>query len=67
MWRRFNPEFRQPSFPSPSISVAQVWSTVGHTCSMKEMEWGRTRGTHGGSYSVIPVTTEPDMTYGPMH
>jgi len=52
MWQRFNPEFQQLSFPSSSISVVQVWSTVGHACSIKEMEWGRTRGTHGGSNSV---------------
>jgi len=31
---------------SLSVSIAQMCLTVGHTCSMKETEWGRTVGTH---------------------
>ena len=42
--------------------------TVGHTCLMKETEWGRSAGTHGGSngvrYEWPPEPAIPITMYG---
>ena len=38
----------QAAFPLPPRASLKHGLTVGHTCSMKETEWGRPTGAHGG-------------------
>jgi len=44
----FVPSLNGHLFPLPLLVSLKRGLTVGHTCSLKETEWGRTIGTHGG-------------------
>jgi len=54
MQQLFHPESQQPSFPSPSVGVAEAWS---HCWTYLEMECDRKMDARGGRVCWLMLIT----------